>query len=32
MYYWTKNASTFVSEKTKDKEDYDLRLREAFEA
>lgn len=32
MYYWTKNASKFISEKAKDKEDYDLRLREAFKA
>ena len=31
MYYWTANAPKFIDVKTKDKEDYDLRLREAFE-
>lgn len=29
--YWTTNADKFVATKVKDKEDYDLRLRLAFE-
>ncbi|MCJ1340090.1 hypothetical protein MMC09_005384 [Bachmanniomyces sp. S44760] len=32
MYYWATNVREFLKRKEKDKEDYDLRLREAFEA
>lgn len=32
MYYWTRNAATFIRDKTKDKELYDLQLRDAFNA
>lgn len=31
MYYWTRNLSSFVESKVKDKAKYDLQLREAFE-
>lgn len=31
MSYWTVDAATFIRAKMKDKEDYDIRLRAAFE-
>jgi hypothetical protein len=31
MWYWTMGSTKFIYEKVRDKEDYDKRLREAFE-